>query len=315
MKVHYGIEEFKPLKKATVTSGTFDGVHFGHQQILSHLRKTAEQDGSETVLITFWPHPRFTLQPEIAKKELKLITNLEEKIERLMLESIDHLIVLKFDKKFSQMTSLEFVQEILINKINTTKLVIGYDHRFGRNREGGFDYLKKHQKDFGFEVEEITKQEIEDAAVSSTAIRNALLEEGDVETAEKYLGYHYSFEGKVVSGNRIGRKIGFPTANIELLDSFKLLPKIGVYAVTIEVEDKLLNGMMNIGHRPTVTDGIQQTVEVNIFDFEGDIYHQKVKVSLVHRLRSEMKFDGVDALISQLQKDKIEAIKVLSSSN
>ncbi|MBB3698381.1 bifunctional riboflavin kinase/FAD synthetase [Flammeovirga yaeyamensis] len=310
MKVHYGIENFKPLEKATVTSGTFDGVHFGHQQILSHLRKTAEEDGSETVLITFWPHPRFTLQPEVAKKELKLITNLEEKIDRLKEEGIDHLIVLKFDKKFSQMTSLEFVQEILINKINTTKLVIGYDHRFGRNREGGFDYLKQHQKDFGFEVEEITKQEIEDAAVSSTAIRKAILDDGNVETAEKYLGYHYSFKGKVVSGNRIGRKIGFPTANIELLDSFKLLPKIGVYAVTVDVEGKERKGMMNIGNRPTVTDGILKTIEVNIFDFEGDIYDQEVKVSLIHRIRSEMKFDGVEALIAQLHEDKKAALSV-----
>ncbi|NLR90006.1 bifunctional riboflavin kinase/FAD synthetase [Flammeovirga agarivorans] len=313
MKVHYGIDNFQPLKRATVTSGTFDGVHYGHQQILSHLRKTAQEDNSETVLITFWPHPRFTLQPEEARKSLKLITNLEEKIALLEKENIDHLIVLKFDKNFSQMSSMDFVRKILIEKINTTKLVIGYDHRFGKNREGGFDYLKANQKDFGFEVEEITKQEIENAAVSSTAIRNALLEEGDVETAEKYLGYHYSFEGSVVDGNKIGRKIGFPTANISLADSFKLLPKIGVYAVNIFIEGKKYNGMMNIGKRPTVTEGVQKTIEVNIFDFNEDIYSKSVNVSLIHRIRSEMKFDGVDALIEQLNKDKIEALKILTT--
>ncbi|NME70190.1 bifunctional riboflavin kinase/FAD synthetase [Flammeovirga aprica] len=314
MKVHYGIENFIPLKRATVTSGTFDGVHYGHQQILAHLRAVAKEDQSETVLITFWPHPRFTIQPEEAKKSLKLLTNLDEKIERLQLEGIDHLIVIEFNAEFSQMTSMDFVRKILIEKINTTKLVIGYDHRFGRNREGGFEYLKTHQDQFGFEVEEITKQEIENAAVSSTAIRKALLEAGDVQLAGKYLCYNYTFEGTVVGGNKIGRKIGFPTANIQLQDQFKLLPKSGVYVVRIQVGDVWHNGMMNIGRRPTVTEGIQQTIEVNIFDFSSDIYDQKVKVEFVNHIRDEMKFDGVEALIEQLNADKKVALSMLSKA-
>lgn len=312
MKVHYGIDNFIPLKRATVTSGTFDGVHFGHQQILAHLRNTAKKDDSETVLITFWPHPRFTLQPEEAKKSLKLLMNLDEKIAHLEKEGLDHLVVIEFNTEFSQMSSMEFVQKILIEKINTTKLVIGYDHRFGKNREGGFDYLKTHQEEFGFEVEEITKQEIENAGVSSTAIRKALLEDGDVKSANKYLKYNYSFEGEVVSGNKIGRKIGFPTANIQLHDQFKLLPKSGVYAVRIWVEGQLLNGMMNIGKRPTVTEGTFQTIEVNIFDFSSDIYGQSVRVEFIEHIRDEMKFDGVESLIEQLYKDKEVAKSVLA---
>ncbi|MBB6459460.1 bifunctional riboflavin kinase/FAD synthetase [Flammeovirga kamogawensis] len=312
MKVHYGIDNFTPLKRATVTSGTFDGVHYGHQQILAHLRKTAREDNSETVLITFWPHPRFVLQPEIANKSLKLLTNLDEKIALLEQEGIDHLIVIEFNKEFSHLTSMEFVKNILIDKINTTKLVIGYDHRFGRNREGGFDYLKEHQAEFGFEVEEITKQEIENAAVSSTAIRAALIEEGDLFTAEKYLGYHYSLEGIVVDGNKIGRKIGFPTANIQLKDSFKLLPHQGVYAVHLYFKGVKYKGMLNIGNRPTVTEGIKKTVEVNIFDFNEDIYGAEVRLEFIKRIRPEMKFDGVEMLIEQLHLDKESAITALS---
>ncbi|AZQ61036.1 bifunctional riboflavin kinase/FAD synthetase [Flammeovirga pectinis] len=312
MKVHYGIDNFTPLKRATVTSGTFDGVHYGHQQILAHLRKIAREDNSETVLITFWPHPRFVLQPEIANKSLKLLTNLDEKIALLEQEGINHLIVIEFNKEFSHLTSMEFVKNILIDKINTTKLVIGYDHRFGRNREGGFDYLKEHQAEFGFEVEEITKQEIENAAVSSTAIRAALIEEGNLFTAEKYLGYHYSLEGIVVNGNKIGRKIGFPTANIQLKDSFKLLPHQGVYAVHLYFEGVKYKGMLNIGNRPTVTEGIKKTVEVNIFDFNKDIYGAEVRLEFVKRIRSEMKFDGVEMLIEQLHLDRESAITALS---
>lgn len=313
MKVHYGIENFTPLKRATVTSGTFDGVHFGHQQILAHLRETARKDQSETVLITFWPHPRFTLQPEEAKKSLKLLTNLDEKIKRLALEGIDHLIVIEFDASFSQLSSMDFVQKILIEKINTTKLVIGYDHRFGKNREGGFEYLKKHQERFGFEVEEITKQEIENAAVSSTAIRKALLEDGDIQTASNYLKYNYFFSGVVVNGNKIGRKIGFPTANIQLKEDFKLLPKSGVYTVKVRIDNRGFGGMMNIGRRPTVTEGIHQTIEVNIFDFSSDIYDQEISIEFIGHIRDEMKFDGVEALIEQLHQDKKNAQLLLNS--
>lgn len=309
MKVYYGIEDFKPLPKAVVTSGTFDGVHFGHQKILERLKEIARQDGAETVMITFWPHPRFVLSNGDGDK-LKLLTTLEEKIERLEELGLDHLIVLKFDKAFSQLSSIDFINNILIKGIHTTKLVIGYDHRFGRNREGGFDYLKENAHLFGFEVEEISKQELEEVAVSSTKIRSAL-KDGNIKRANKYLCYPYHLTGKVVDGNKLGRTIGYPTANIQANADFKLIPKSGIYAVKVNYQGQVYGGMLNIGTKPTVTDGNEKTIEVNIFDFEKDIYGQELTIDFIGFLREEQKFSGVEELVEQLSRDKQCALELL----
>ena len=228
MKVYRGLENFKPLQHAVVTSGTFDGLHFGHLKILNRVREIANRNNGESVLITFWPHPRLVLFPE--QTDLKLLTTLDEKIKLLEQFGIDHLLVIKFDKAFSRLTSQEFIQNIIIDKINTKSLVIGYDHRFGRNREGSFEYLQANQAAFGFEVEEIPKREIEEVAVSSTKIRKALFN-GKVEVANEYLTHPFELTGTVVKGKQLGRKIGYPTANIEVEESYKLVPKNGIYAV------------------------------------------------------------------------------------
>ncbi|MEH0155319.1 bifunctional riboflavin kinase/FAD synthetase [Limibacter armeniacum] len=309
MKVYYSIEEFTALPKAVVTSGTFDGVHYGHRKIIERLKEIARVQQAETVMITFWPHPRFVLAPE-KSDSLKLLSTLEEKISLLEKLGIDHLIILKFDKPFSQLTSLEFIDKILIKGINTTKLVIGYDHRFGRNREGGFEYLKENSGKFGFEVEEIPKQELEEVAVSSTKIRVAL-EEGAVDKANHYLEYEYPVTGTVTDGNKLGRTIGYPTANIALEETYKLIPKNGIYAVRVEFEGNTYGGMLNIGNKPTVTDGSKRTMEVNIFDFNQSIYGKSLTIRFVKHLRDEQKFESVEHLVEQLDKDKAAALQAI----
>ncbi|PWJ42355.1 bifunctional riboflavin kinase/FAD synthetase [Sediminitomix flava] len=310
MKVHYGIESIQNLQNAIVTSGTFDGVHFGHKKIIDRLNEIARVHHGESVLITFWPHPRYVLFPE-SKHQLKLLSSLNEKINLLEAQGLDHLVILEFTKDFSQLTSKEFIEQILIQAIGTSKLVIGYDHRFGKNREGSFEYLKEHGHLFGFDVEEISKQELEDVAVSSTKIRESLLN-GDVEKANKYLGYSYGIEGTVIDGNKIGRSIGFPTANIEVDSDAKLIPQSGVYAVKVKVEGEWYGGMLNIGKRPTVTDDIKEVIEVHIFDFKDTIYTKPIRVEFVKKLRSEMKFDGKTSLVRQLELDEANARKHLN---
>jgi riboflavin kinase / FMN adenylyltransferase len=301
MKIHQGLNAIQPIRNAVVTIGTFDGVHIGHREILQRLKEIALKNNGETVVVTFWPHPRLVLFPD--DDSLKLLSTFEEKAEILLNLGIDHLVAIPFTKEFSNLTSEQFTRRVLLDKIGTKRLVIGYDHRFGKNREGSFEHLKANEKEYGFKVEEISKQEIDNIAVSSTKIRKAL-EIGDVKTANSYLGQHYSLSGKVVEGNRIGRKIGFPTANIEIVEKFKLVPADGVYAVKVSLEDRNYQGMLNIGNRPTIGDD-KRSIECNIFNFSADIYNSKIKVELIERVRAELKFDNVEQLKQQLEMDQL----------
>lgn len=306
MKVYRGLDEFKKLDYAVVTSGTFDGVHFGHQRILQRVTEVAGKFNGESVLLTYWPHPRFVLYPG---QELYLLSSIEEKTELLGQNHIDHLIILPFTKAFADLTSEDFIREILVDKIGTKKLVIGYDHKFGKNREGSFEELKKDGPLYGFEVEEIPKQMIENNAVSSTKIRRALMA-GDVSTANEYLGRTYSIHGTVIEGDKIGRTIQFPTANIEVSFINKLIPAEGIYAVTVSMGKHSYKGMLNIGYRPTFG-GTQKRVEVHIFDFSENIYGKPMRIDFHARIRSEIKFENAASLKAQLLLDKEETVKIL----
>ena len=307
MIVFQGIADFPKLTNAVVTSGTFDGVHVGHQKILKRLVENAKQTGGKSVVITFWPHPRHVLKAD--GPPVYLLTSLEEKIALLRRFEVDYLLIIPFTPEFSNLSSNEFIQKILINTVNTKKLVIGYDHHFGKNREGSFEYLKENAATLGFEVEEIPREDVDHVGVSSTRIRKAL-EAGDIETANKYLGHLYQLTGTVSEGDKLGRTLGFPTANLEVTEPHKLIPARGVYAVYGTVKGQRLKGMLNIGMRPTVG-GLRQTIETNFFDFSEDIYHQHLQVELVARLRDEQKFPGLDALKEQLTKDQKLAQQVL----
>jgi len=302
MNIYQGIENFLAINFAIVTSGTFDGVHKGHQKILSGLKESCLKHNGESVLITFHPHPRQILKKD---DDLKLLSTLDEKIKLLTQFEVDHLLIIPFTNAFSELSSEEFIEEILIKTINTKKLVIGYDHRFGKNREGSFEYLKDHSHNYGFEIEEIPAQEIDDIAVSSTKIRNALLE-GDIELANDYLGHQYSLEGKVVKGKQIGRTIGYPTANIEIKEKYKLIPADGVYIVEVEYKNETYGGMLSIGNNPTLN-GTQTTIEVNIFNFNKEIYNEGLTVRFVKYMRGQIKYSNLEGLIAQLKNDEIEA--------
>jgi riboflavin kinase / FMN adenylyltransferase len=308
MKIYHGIEDFKKLDFAVVTSGTFDGVHAGHQKILSRLKEIARQHGGETVLITYWPHPRFILNPD--DNSLKLLSTFEEKAQILSQHGVDHLIRIPFTSEFSQMSSEDFIRKVLIDKIGTKILVIGYDHRFGKNREGSFEHLQENAGKYGFEVEEIPRLDVEHIGVSSTKIRKAL-EEGNVCLANEFLCREYCLMGKVISGKKLGRTIGFPTANIAVKEQYKLIPSDGTYAVKILCREKFYKGMLNIGLRPTV-DGHHKAIEVNIFDFNEDIYDEQLTIFFVQKIRDEIKFSGIEALQAQLVQDKKQVLKILS---
>lgn len=310
MQVHFDVNTLPNIKNAIVSQGTFDGVHLAHKKIIERLKQIASIKDGETVLITFEPHPRMVLFPD--DHGLQLLSTLNEKIHLLEKAGIDHLIILPFTKEFSRQTSEQFIRTILVNKIKTNTLVIGYDHRFGKNREGSFEHLKESSSLYGFEVEEIPEQDIDDIAVSSTKIRKALLN-NDIQTAQKYLGNSYSLEGKVVKGKQLGRTIGYPTANIEVENSFKLIPQDGVYAVWVWYNKAKFGGMLNIGNNPTVA-GKGRSIEVNIFDFEKEIYTEMLKIEFVSKLRNEEKFNGLDALKAQLHLDKQNALSILNKA-
>jgi riboflavin kinase/FMN adenylyltransferase len=310
MKIYYSIDDFSNLDCAVVTSGTFDGVHVGHQKILSRLKEVSEKCSGETVVITLWPHPRLVLQPE--DRSLKLLNTFEEKAELLKEQGIQHLLRIPFTKEFSQISSAEFISKILVRIIGTRKLVIGYDHRFGKNREGSFEELKRNGPAYGFDVEEIPRQDVDHVAVSSSKIRHAL-EKGDVETASHFLGRPYSLSGRVIKGDQLGRTLGFPTANIDVDSHYKLIPAEGIYAARIEHEGKRYGGMLYIGNRPTV-DGSAQSIEVNIFDFAQDIYGQNLKVSFIKFLRGDVKFNDLESLKLQLQEDQLASLHVLQDT-
>ena len=308
MKVHYNIDEIPAIKNAIVSQGTFDGVHMAHKKIIERLKQIASIKNGESVIITFEPHPRIVLLP--LDHGLQLLSTLNEKINLLEKAGIDHLIILPFTKEFSRLSSEQFIRNILVNKIKTNTLVIGYDHRFGKNREGSFEHLKNSASLYEFEVEEIPEQDIDEIAVSSTKIRQALLN-NDIQTAQKYLGNSYSLEGKVIKGNQLGITIGYPTANIEVENSYKLIPQDGVYAVWVWYNKARFGGMLNIGNNPTIKDK-GRSIEVNIFDFEKEIYTENLKIEFVSKLRNEEKFDGLDALKNQLHLDKQNALAILN---
>ena len=309
MQVHYNLSDFPNLSFPVVTTGTFDGVHLGHQTIIARLKELSLKFDGQSVVITYHPHPRMVLQPN--NTELEFLNTLPEKIARLEQLGVDHILIIPFDSTFASLTSEDFIRKILVDIVHTRKLVIGYDHHFGKNREGSFDHLVEYGPKYGFDVEEIPAQDIDQVAVSSTKIREAL-RKGDIQAANRYLGYAYPFNGKVMKGRQLGRKIEFPTANLEIVPNRKLIPANGVYAVNVIVENAIYNGMMNIGYRPTVSDEKVRTIEVHIFDFDNDIYEKEIKVRMITRIRDEIRFNGIDELREQLKKDKLEALKNLS---
>jgi riboflavin kinase/FMN adenylyltransferase len=309
MKVYTQIEDFRNIKNPVVTTGTFDGVHLGHQKIISRLIDVAKEEQGETVLLTFYPHPRMVLFPD--DNGLKLLNTQQEKIRLLENYGIDHLIIYPFTKEFSRLTSVEFVRNILVNSIHTKRLVIGYNHHFGRNREGSFEHLKEFGPVYGFDVEEIPAKDIDHIEISSTKIRQAL-QAGEVEVAATYLGHTYSVNGKVVQGKQLGRTIGYPTANILMEDKYKLIPADGVYAVKVEHNGGMYHGMLNVGNNPTI-EGKGRSMEVNIFDFDQNIYGDDATIYFIERLRDEVKFNGLDELKAALAKDKVNALKILNS--
>lgn len=311
MMIYHGLEDFAPLRNAIVTIGTFDGVHLGHQKILKRLSSVAQRIGGETVLLTFWPHPRIVLDPDF---DLKLLTTMEEKAALLEKYGIDHLVRIRFTEEFADLSSEEYIRRVLVEKIGTKKLVIGHDHRFGKNRVGNFADLVAKGIVYGFEVEEIPKQEIDDITISSTRIRHAL-NEGNIHIGNEYLGRAYSITGKVIKGDELGRKIGFPTANISVNSKHKLIPCDGSYAVQISfpTENRLFSGMMNMGYRPTV-DGRKHSIEVHIFNFDDTIYGKTLTISFLKLIRREEKFDSLEDLKIQLQKDKLLAQQILKSN-
>ncbi len=310
MKIFRGLDNIQKIQNAVVTQGTFDGVHLAHKIILSKVRQLAIVQNGESVLMTFEPHPRMVLKPD--NHDLKLLTTLDEKIELLQNEGIQNLIVIPFTIELSQLHSQEFIKQIIVDKIGTKTLVIGYDHRFGKNREGSFEHLKNFSEDYGFELEEVSEQVVDEIAISSTKIRNAL-NAGKITTASKYLGRNYSISGSVIKGRQLGRTIGYPTANMLVNSEHKLIPCDGVYAVKVIVQNKTFGGMLNIGNNPTV-EGKGRSIEVNIFDFSEDIYNQSISIVFVNKLRGEEKFNGLNALQTQLEKDKLLAIEAIKNS-
>lgn len=299
LKIFHSINDFSSPKKTILTLGTFDGVHIGHKKILEKITQNTENEKYESLVLTFFPHPRMILQEESA---IKLLNTITEKIDLLEKTGIENLVIHPFDESFSRLTAEEFVREILVEQFHIQKIIIGHDHRFGRNRTANIDDLIDFGKKYGFEVEQISAQEINEISVSSTKIRNAL-EEGDIVLANKYLGYEYFLTGTIIKGKQLGRTIGFPTANLKIEENYKLIPRNGVYIVSSIINNKTVFGMMNIGFNPTVN-GENQTIEIHFFDFEADLYHQKITVSLLHRIRSEQKFDSVVLLKEQLEKDR-----------
>ena len=308
MKIYHQLSDFKKLDNAIVTIGTFDGVHFGHQNIIKRLCELAKASGGESVLLTFFPHPRMIIDPE--NQELKMINTVDEKAQILASLGVDHLIITPFTRDFSNLSANDYIKNILVEAIGTKKIIIGYDHRFGKDRLGNINTLAENASNYDYQVEEIPEQDINDVAVSSTKIRKALLD-GDVALANNYLGYAFSIYGPVIKGDKIGRTIGFPTANIFVPETYKLIPGDGIYAVTVEMgEEKnpeVYRGMAYIGQRPTIN-GMTRNIEVNIFDFNREIYGQNIKMNFLAFLREDVKFTGLEALTKQLQKDKEETL-------
>ena len=300
MRIFDGVENLEGLVNPVLTIGTFDGIHLGHQKIIKNLIREARSTNSDSVLLTFFPHPRMVLFPE--ETNLQLIQTQEEKYNKLAEQGLKNIIVQPFSHEFAKLTALEFIEEIIVKKIRAKKIIIGYDHQFGNSREGNINFLREYSDKFGYEVIEIPAKEIDEINVSSTKIRTAL-NEGDIETANLFLNAAFEINGTVVHGNEIGRSIDFPTANIQIADKNKIIPKNGVYAVKILVNDKNYFGMLNIGTRPSISKQLSKTIEVNIFDFEEMIYDLPIKITFHKHIREEKYFSNLEELKSQLQLD------------
>jgi riboflavin kinase/FMN adenylyltransferase len=339
MQVYHHTDQLPSFRKAVITIGTFDGVHTGHAQILQQLRQEAARIGGETVIVTFYPHPRKIVRGGTA--EVQLLNTLEEKIRLLSWQQVDHLVVVPFTEAFSQMTAEQYIRDFLVEKFHPHTVIIGYDHRYGQGRLGDYHLLEQYSQTLGFELQEIPVHLLDAVSVSSTRIRNAI-GQTDISTANQLLGYPYFFSGQVVHGRQLGRTIGFPTANLQVGNPEKQIPADGVYAVEVEIIDPgpffaeagatagataapplasgvptngpRIKGMMNIGMRPTL-DGRERTIEVHLFDFNGDLYGRELRVSVISYLRGEEKFTGLDALKAQLALDKENSLAALRTSS
>jgi riboflavin kinase/FMN adenylyltransferase len=309
VQIHYDLNNFK-ANRAVVTIGTFDGVHLGHREVIAELKRLSALYNGESVIFTFDPHPRKVLAPDEAS--LRLLSTTQEKIRLMESLGIDHLVIYPFTIEFSRLTYDEFVTQVLVGQLGISSLVVGYDHRFGQGRKGDFHSLQTLSNALGFKVEQLSQLSVDNQTVSSSKIRIAL-DKGDVKLAKNYLGYNYSLTGEVVEGQRLGRKLGFPTANIDTHDSSKQVPQDGVYAVMVEVGGVIHQGMVNIGVRPTVNSNADhKTIEVHILNFDQDIYHADITLHFVDKIRDEQRFNGLDELKKQLEQDQISAQKFLS---
>ena len=307
MKIYRSIEDYDEDKRSVVTIGTFDGIHLGHQEILSRLIKSSKNKDLNSVVLTFFPHPRIILNKY---NEVKMIDTLDEKIIHLNEIGIDSLIIHPFDRNFSLLSANQFIKDFLVDKLKIKHIIIGYDHRFGKGREASVTDLKNYANDYDFTVEEIKAQEIEKITVSSTKIRNSI-NQGDIKTTEKYLGRYFNLTGKVVKGDGLGKKINYPTANIFIEETYKIIPKDGVYLVETIIKDKLFNGMMNIGHRPTIGTK-NKSIEVHLFNFNEDIYGQVISIKMISKIRDEKKFSSIQSLKEQLVKDENYCLKLIN---
>lgn len=309
MKIKTALD-YKLLSNSVVTIGTFDGVHVGHKKIIKRLVQIAEKENLQAIVLTFFPHPRMVVQKDTT---IKMLNTIDEKNNLMETEGVDHLVVKKFTKEFSRLSAQDYVRDILVDTLHVKHIIIGYDHHFGRNRTANINDLKAFGELYGFKVTEISAQEIDEVTVSSTKIRKALLD-GDIKTANTFLGYNFMLTGIVIKGKGLGKQLKFPTANISIKESYKLIPKNGVYVVKAKIEDAVVFGMMNIGTNPTV-DGKVQSIEVHFFDFSTDIYGLQLEVEILERLRDEQKFGSLDDLKDQLAKDLINSKQFLNQND
>ena len=307
MKIYKSIDQYNESKSSVVTIGTFDGVHKGHQKVFDKVINASKLSNLSSVVLTFFPHPRIILNKY---NDVKMIDTLDEKIDHLEKIGIDHLIIHPFDKKFSLLSADQFIKEYLVDKLKLKHIIIGYDHRFGKGREASITDLKEYSSEFNFIVDEIDAQEIEKIAISSTKIRNSI-NKGDLETTRVYLGRFFSLTGKVVKGDGLGKQIDYPTANIKIEENYKIIPKDGVYYIKTTIDNKLYNGMMNIGHRPTIGSK-EKSIEVNLFNFNRDIYDKIISINVIKKIRDEKKFSSIEALKAQLAKDQEHCLKLIN---
>ena len=307
MKIYKSIDEYNESKSSVVTIGTFDGVHKGHQKIFKKVINASKQSNLSSVVLSFFPHPRIILNKY---NDIKMIDTLDEKIDHLEKIGIDHLVIHPFDKKFSLLSADQFIKDYLVDKLQLKHIVIGYDHRFGKGREASVTDLKEYSREFNFVVDEIDAQEIEKISISSTKIRNSI-NAGDLKTTKTYLGRFFNLTGKVVKGDGLGKQINYPTANISIEEDYKIIPKDGVYYIKTKIDNKLFNGMMNIGHRPTIGSK-EKSIEVYLFNFDRDIYDKIISIDVVEKIRDEKKFSSIDELKTQLEKDEEHCLKLIN---